>query len=695
MRKLFFKTLFLLLSFAAFLSGSELDDYGKIKNLELSLEKRISEELQTYISVPFSVTVKISTLNVNRGRSGTSAKETTREDVVLPGVFSSTPESEASSFYGESGTYIDKIKITIYIDESATESDVDMAYQVAFEKAEIKESRGDEIEIKRVSITKKGTLGEKLRNLSGTMSQLDEKKRANEELEERIKKTLKKIESANEVEKIKTIQKQQELISQMARLSQDLDSKINLMNDDMDRKIDILNRSNKRMLENESDKNDKKIAVLRDSIDQTYGASDENFEKTKMQLFYWMIAVLIAFLVISYIIYLLTNGSQKNLKEDVIGKVEGLIAANRAKDTGKARGAVQKGGESKPGDINMVKDLYYLVNTRKVGVMQFIREALKNEEGEEKMALLVSQVGMKTLEGLFGGQDDAVIAQLRAVKAKYQIPVDSQLQEAVDSLYHEIMLATNDIYNVKNKINPFEFLKNLPDEQILLMMEDEDIGTKALVLAQVGVLQSARVMEKLDVDEKVSISLEMSNMQPLGEAGYAKLADRLAEKLVRMPSINNFVVDGTDEMMNRLLMMTPVEQEMMIKKLKTQDPKLYGKIRESYLFFNDIDKLDNNTAKELMLGVDENALAIVIATSGNAIQEYLMGLMNERKRAIIEDKLKSTGKVSGDSDDSREARAEFVKFATKIAKLRGVNFNELHKKNSTFNSSAIEEDKEI
>jgi flagellar motor switch protein FliG len=254
------------------------------------------------------------------------------------------------------------------------------------------------------------------------------------------------------------------------------------------------------------------------------------------------------------------------------------------------------------------------------------------------------------------------------------------------------MLETNDLYNSKNRINPFEFLKNLPDEQILLMMEDEDIGTRALVLAQITTLQSARVMEKLDADDKVLISLEMSNMKSLGEAGYAKLGDHLAEKLVRMPSINNFVVDGTDEMVSRLLMMTPVEQEMLVKKLKTQDPSLYGKIRDNYLFFNDIDKLDSNTAKEVMLGVDDSILAIVIATSGNAIKEYLLSLMNERKRAMVEEKLKSNGSISGESDSSREARAEFVKYSTGIAKLRNINFTELHKKASTFNSSAIEED---
>jgi hypothetical protein len=340
----------------------------------------------------------------------------------------------------------------------------------------------------------------------------------------------------------------------------------------------------------------------------------------------------------------------------------------------------------------MVKDLYYLVNTRKVGVIQFIRESLKSESGQEKMAILVSQVGMKTLETLFGGQDESVIVGLRKAKADNQLPVEDQMAEAVDSLFHEIMLATNDLYNSKNRINPFEFLKNLPDEQILLMMEDEDIGTRALILAQISILQSARVMEKLDNDEKVLISLEMSNMKSLGEAGYSKLGDHLADKLVRMPSINNFVVDGTDEMVNRLLMMTPVEQEMLVKKLKTQDPSLYGKIRDNYLFFNDIDKLDSNTAKEVMLGVDENVLAIVIATSGNAIREYLLTLMNDRKRAMVEEKLKSNGTVKGDSDSSREARAEFVKYATTVAKLRNVNFDELHKRASTFNSSSIEDD---
>ncbi|MCV6608305.1 MAG: hypothetical protein OIF32_08840 [Campylobacterales bacterium] len=691
------KTLFrllLLLLITTFTFGN-IEEYGRIKNLELSLEKRIADELRVYINSPFGVSVKIVTSKVNRG-NGTIDSKWSGDDVALPGVFSGTPEVEPSNLSGEAGTYIDHIRVTIDIDEGANQVEVDMATQIAIEKAELKENRGDKVFIKRRKISKEGTVGEKLRNLSGTMKELEKKKKENEDLEDRIKRTLKKIENGREVEKIKTIQKQQELLSQMARLSQDLDSKINLLGEDIDRKIEILNRANKRLLDNESDKNDKKILVLKDELDKTYGASNENFEKTKMQLFYWMLAVLIAFLIISYIIYFLTNGQQKNMKENLISKMEGLIAANKSRDTSSKsnKGGTQDKGKDLKGE-SIVKDLYYLVNTRKVGVMNFIKESLKTESGQEKMAILVSQVGMRTLETLFGGQDESVIVGLRKAKDDYPLPVDSQLSEAVDSLVHEIMLVTNDLYNVKNKINPFEFLKNLPDEQIMLIMEDEDIGTKALVISQIEVLQSARIMEKLDVDEKVSISLEMSSMKPLGEAGYSKLGERLAEKLIRIPSINNFVVDGTDEMVNRLLMMTPVEQEMMIKKLKTQDPKLYGKIRDNYLFFNDIDKLDNNTAKEVMLGIDESVLAIVIATSGNAIKEYLMGLMNERKRAMVDEKLRDNGKIAGDSDSSREARAEFVSYATKVAKLRGVEFGDLHKVNSTFNSSAIEEENQL
>ncbi len=47
--------LLLLFTPLSFVFGDNIDDYGKIKNLELALEKRITDELKVYINSPFSV----------------------------------------------------------------------------------------------------------------------------------------------------------------------------------------------------------------------------------------------------------------------------------------------------------------------------------------------------------------------------------------------------------------------------------------------------------------------------------------------------------------------------------------------------------------------------------------------------------------------------------------------------------------
>ena len=111
------------------------------------------------------------------------------------------------------------------------------------------------------------------------------------------------------------------------------------------------------------------------------------------------------------------------------------------------------------------------------------------------------------------------------------------------------------------------------------------------MLSQLNKEKAGKILEELDVGERLQITMEMANLKSIGESEYLALSERLVEKLFHQPKINHFIVDGSRNLADAINMMAPGEQHMTLKKIKSQDPKLFMKIGENNLFFDDMPEL--------------------------------------------------------------------------------------------------------
>jgi flagellar motor switch protein FliG len=258
--------------------------------------------------------------------------------------------------------------------------------------------------------------------------------------------------------------------------------------------------------------------------------------------------------------------------------------------------------------------------------------------GLQKVAILFSVVGESLALSLVKGLSKTEIRKIRSTLQEMG-PVSFIVKKRVMEEFYFGFLSEQfqDESKEEGPIQPFEFLTELQDEQLLALLNKEDPPVIAMVLAQLEPEKRMLILDRVDPTEKGQILIELGSLEDIPLEGIIEVAARLREKSTYLPRTTNFSRGGGKEIAQIIGGMDSAEEERYLQTLQNEDPDLYEDVKKYHLTFIDIiEQFPDSTLRDIMNTVDLSDVSMAMKGVEQEIVDRIIGNLPQKKQAMYE-----------------------------------------------------------
>ncbi len=258
--------------------------------------------------------------------------------------------------------------------------------------------------------------------------------------------------------------------------------------------------------------------------------------------------------------------------------------------------------------------------------------------GLQKVAILFSVVGESLALSLVKGLSKTEIRKIRSTLQEMG-PVSFIVKKRVMEEFYFGFLSeqVQDESKEEGPIQPFEFLTELQDEQLLALLNKEDPPVIAMVLAQLEPEKRMLILDRVDPTEKGQILIELGSLEDIPLEGIIEVAARLREKSTYLPRTTNFSRGGGKEIAQIIGEMDSAEEERYLQTLQNEDPDLYEDVKKYHLTFIDIiEQFPDSTLRDIMNTVDLSDVSMAMKGVDQEIVDRIIGNLPQKKQAMYE-----------------------------------------------------------
>ena len=258
--------------------------------------------------------------------------------------------------------------------------------------------------------------------------------------------------------------------------------------------------------------------------------------------------------------------------------------------------------------------------------------------GLQKVAVLFSVVGEGLALSLVKGLSKTEVRKIRST-LQTMGPISFNVKKRVMEEFYFGFLSEDVGQNGTdgNAIHPFEFLKDLTDEQLFALVNKEDPPVIAMTLAQLEPEKRMEVVNKLDATLKGQVLIELGSLDDVPLEGVIEVGARLKEKSTYLPRTTEFSRGGAKDIADMLGNMSADEQERYMQTLQNENPELQAEVKKYFLTFEDIlEKFPENVKRELFVAPDPNDLAIAVKGLDQEVIDGIIDMLPQKKQAMYE-----------------------------------------------------------
>ena len=258
--------------------------------------------------------------------------------------------------------------------------------------------------------------------------------------------------------------------------------------------------------------------------------------------------------------------------------------------------------------------------------------------GLQKVAVLFSVVGESLALSLVKGLSKTEVRKIRST-LQTMGPISFNVKKRVMEEFYFGFLSEDVGQNGTdgNAIHPFEFLKDLTDEQLFALVNKEDPPVIAMTLAQLEPEKRMEVVNKFDATLKGQVLIELGSLDDVPLEGVIEVGARLKEKSTYLPRTTEFSRGGAKDIADMLGNMSADEQERYMQTLQNENPELQTEVKKYFLTFEDIlEKFPENVKRELFVAPDPNDLAIAVKGLDQEVIDGIIDMLPQKKQAMYE-----------------------------------------------------------
>ena len=294
--------------------------------------------------------------------------------------------------------------------------------------------------------------------------------------------------------------------------------------------------------------------------------------------------------------------------------------------------------------------------------------------GLQKVAILFSVVGESLAMSLVKGLSKTEIRKIRSTSRSMGTVSFSVKKRVMEEFYFGFLSEQiDDDKSDDGPIQPFEFLTDLNNEQLIALLDKEETPVIAMILAQLEPDKKMVILNKLEPTLKGEVLIELGSLGDIPLEGIIEVGARLKEKSTYLPRTAEFSRGGAKEIADMLGDMSSKEQERYMQTLQNEDPDLYAAVKMFFLTFDDIiEKFPPDVQRTLFVAFDLGKLAYAVKGLDQEVVDGIIETQPAKRQAMFEP---IEGPVTKREVD--EARKEIVAAAKELEKSGELNIEDI------------------
>tara|TARA_B100000003_G_scaffold203521_1_gene214164 strand:+ start:954 stop:1889 length:936 start_codon:yes stop_codon:yes gene_type:complete len=257
--------------------------------------------------------------------------------------------------------------------------------------------------------------------------------------------------------------------------------------------------------------------------------------------------------------------------------------------------------------------------------------------GLQKVAILFSVVGESFALSLVKGLSKTEIRKIRSTVREIGPVAFSVKKQVMEEFYFGFLSEQFQTEKNDGPLTPFNFLKELTDEQLVAVLDKEDPPVIAMMLAQLEPEKRMFVLDKVPATEKGKILIELGSLDDIPLEGIVEVARRLEEKSAFLPRTVDFSRGGGKDIADIIGNMDTADEEKYLQAIANEDPDLMKEVKKYHLTFDDImEKFPDNIMRDLMNAVDLTDVAMALKGIDQEKVDGIIGNLPQKKQAMFE-----------------------------------------------------------
>lgn len=208
----------------------------------------------------------------------------------------------------------------------------------------------------------------------------------------------------------------------------------------------------------------------------------------------------------------------------------------------------------------------------------------------------------------------------------------------------------------------FSYLDAINPKQLSDFIKEESPQTIAVILSHMEPHGSAEVLEKLEEDVKVKVTMQMATIKDVSPDVVRTISVVLEKKLESLLSsiVDVGGVKVVADMLNRL---GPKSQDI-LKNINGIDTSLATKIKENMFVFEDLLKLDAEYLMKILQNVETGDVAAAMKNATSEDMDQITGAMSQRASDRFKEEFEMLTKVK--IKDIEAAQRKMLDVAQKL-----------------------------
>ena len=186
---------------------------------------------------------------------------------------------------------------------------------------------------------------------------------------------------------------------------------------------------------------------------------------------------------------------------------------------------------------------------------------------------------------------------------------------------------------------PFEYLNDIDNERINLLLKEESVQVKALILSHLNPKKAASVINLMDSKEKSEVAFRLLKLEPVSPEVIKNLDEVLHKKVLLQNSQRTNSLDGKKILAEILKKMSFSTENSILSKISTEEPSLANDLRERLFTVDDVVNSDDRFVQEILMMYSNYEIACLVYKREEKFTKKIFQCISQGRVSQVQEEL--------------------------------------------------------